>query len=146
MTMRQVLTEQQDLFSGTPMFSDRAIADQALKRGITTAWHAGFAAKGVRLLDEVRGDFAVGMQLEDGKVFLAVDRFAIRSLCYRIDGDHLRFSERADDVAGADGEILQIWMISPREPRFLDSLPALQPAPCPTPLESAPHRRKALHR
>ncbi len=40
-----------------------------------------------------------------GRCFLAVDRFAVRSLCYRQDGDTLHFAERADDLAGDAGDI-----------------------------------------
>jgi asparagine synthase (glutamine-hydrolysing) len=47
----------------------------------------------------VEGDFAVALQLDDGSVFLAVDRFAVRSLCWHIDADGLRCAERADTLA-----------------------------------------------
>lgn len=96
---------QQDLCSGIPLFADAALASQARNQGPAAAWRAGFSQKGVRVLDDVRGDFAVGIRLENGTTFLAVDRFAVRSLCYRLDGNQLYFAERADDLAGADGEI-----------------------------------------
>ena len=52
---------------------------------------------------QVGGDFAVALQLADGSVFIAVDRFAVRSLCYRIDsgvgGTTLHCAERADALA-----------------------------------------------
>ena len=51
------------------------------------------------------GDFAIGLILPDGEAFLAVDRFAIRSLCYRIDGNVLRFAERADELVDQTTEI-----------------------------------------
>ena len=41
----------------------------------------------------------------NGTVFLAVDRFAIRSLCYRQIGDQLLFAERADDLADSSTEV-----------------------------------------
>jgi asparagine synthase (glutamine-hydrolysing) len=40
-----------------------------------------------------------------GRSFLAVDRFAIRTLCFRVTPQGLEFAERADDVA-ADGAAL----------------------------------------
>ena len=45
------------------------------------------------------GDFAVGLHDGKGCVFLAVDRFAIRTLCYRLIDGHLHFAERADTLA-----------------------------------------------
>ncbi len=51
------------------------------------------------------GGFAVAVDLGDGRSFLAVDRFAEHTLCYRIDGQRLRVSTRADDLAGP-GEAL----------------------------------------
>ena len=49
----------------------------------------------------MQGDFAVGLRLGDGSVFLAVDRFAIRTICYRIRANDLLFAERADELADA---------------------------------------------
>lgn len=56
-----------------------------------------------RAAASVGGDFAVGLTLDDGSVFLAVDKFAARSVCYHIDAGKLRFAERADvlDDGGA---------------------------------------------
>ena len=47
----------------------------------------------------VTGDFAVALACPDGSVFIAVDRFAVRSLCYRVDGPALRVAARADSLA-----------------------------------------------
>lgn len=47
----------------------------------------------------VGGDFAVALRLADGRLFLAVDRFAVRSLCWRLDAGGLRCAARADDLA-----------------------------------------------
>ena len=53
---------------------------------------------------QVRGDFAVALHLADGSVFMAVDRFAIRSICYRVDGDTIHCAPRADELpAATDG-------------------------------------------
>lgn len=40
-----------------------------------------------------------------GRSVLAVDRFAIRTLCYRIDGGKLQCAERADDLAESSGDL-----------------------------------------
>lgn len=105
MTMKNTSPVPVDFFSGQPVFSDPSIKARADSHGVPVAWRAGFAEKGTSMLEEVRGDFAIGMQLENGSAFLAVDRFAIRSLCYRVDGDRLLFAEKADDVAGPGNEI-----------------------------------------
>ena len=56
-------------------------------------------------LASVAGDFALGMTDQQGRTVLAVDRFAIRSLCYRVTEDGLFFAERADELADPSVEI-----------------------------------------
>jgi asparagine synthase (glutamine-hydrolysing) len=56
-------------------------------------------------LTQVRGGFAVGMTDDHGRSFLAVDRFAAKTLCYRVNGQQLQFAERADALAGPEAEI-----------------------------------------
>lgn len=53
----------------------------------------------MRAASGVSGDFAVGLRDGNGRTFLAVDRFAIRTLCYRVDQGKLRFAARADELA-----------------------------------------------
>jgi len=49
------------------------------------------------------GGFAFGHQdAATGRTLLAVDRFAMRTLCYRVQEGRLRFAERADDLVGPD--------------------------------------------
>ena len=93
-----------DFFSGQPIFPNSTFSDKDIRDGAPTEWRRHFAEKGVGMLENIRGDFAVGMHLQNGSIFLAVDRFAIRSLCYRVDENQLVFGERADDVAGPFGE------------------------------------------
>jgi asparagine synthase (glutamine-hydrolysing) len=50
----------------------------------------------------VTGNYAVAVDLPDGKTFLAVDRFAIETLCYRVDGGRFHAAPRADALAGAE--------------------------------------------
>lgn len=89
---------------GQPRFDDGALAALATREGHEAAWHAAFSQDGARCARRVSGDFAVGLRWADGRVFLAVDRFAVRSMCYRQVGDQLLFAERADALAdGADG-------------------------------------------
>ena len=53
----------------------------------------------------VGGDFAVGLRQADGSSFMAVDRFASQTLCYRVEGKQLHFAPRADQLAGPNPEL-----------------------------------------
>ena len=53
----------------------------------------------------VQGDFAVALTRPDGSVFMAVDRFAVRTLCYRIDAGQIRVASRADELADASDDL-----------------------------------------
>jgi asparagine synthetase B (glutamine-hydrolysing) len=48
---------------------------------------------------DVAPGFAVGLSDASGRCFMAVDRFAIRSLCWRVIDGRLHCAERADDLA-----------------------------------------------
>jgi asparagine synthase (glutamine-hydrolysing) len=69
------------------------------------AWHAAFTKFGIAAPLHVRGDFAVAVTDAAGRTLLAVDRFAIRTLCYRVDGTALRYAERADALAESSPEL-----------------------------------------
>lgn len=57
-------------------------------------------AKGAEsALSSLTGEFAIAVQLSGERTLLAVDRFAIRTLCWRLQNGHFRFAERADDLA-----------------------------------------------
>jgi asparagine synthase (glutamine-hydrolysing) len=62
-------------------------------------WAAAFADQGAAAPAAVRGAFAVGLHLPDGRAFAAVDRFAEHSLCWRVIGGRVHFAERADTLA-----------------------------------------------
>ena len=90
------------LFLGQPRFSDRGLAALADTAGPEAAWRQAFAAQGERAPAAATGDFAVGLvDAASGTTFLAVDRFAVRTLCFRQQGDRLLFAERADELADA---------------------------------------------
>lgn len=64
------------------------------------------AADAVALVAGWRGEFA--LQVADaasGRAFAAVDRFSIRTLCYRVVDGKLRASERAEELAGPGAAI-----------------------------------------
>ena len=93
------------LVSGSPEFASREIAALAKSEGYLSAWRRLIGAGGKDAVKEVSGDFSVGFFDSDGRGFLAVDRFAVRSLCYRVVDGELRFAARADELADSTSEI-----------------------------------------
>ena len=89
-----------DLFLGSPRFLDVALANLANQVGAPAAWRQAVASHAGLAANKAEGDFAVGLTDAMGRVFLAVDRFAQQTLCYRVvqtpQGAALRFSDRAD--------------------------------------------------
>ena len=100
-----VTREADCLAVGKPLFSNPTLADIARQEGIGAAWRQAFRAGGVRMPESVSGNFAIALREPGGQVFLAVDRFAIRSLCYCHVGDSLKFAERADELADETTEL-----------------------------------------
>jgi asparagine synthase (glutamine-hydrolysing) len=97
---------------GAPVFSDKRLTALAQKEGMTSAWFEAVKRHGKNAAQGVQGAFAVGLQDAAGRVFLAVDRFAQQTICYRTvqtaSGLALRFSERADTLANLDGQTAEI--------------------------------------
>ena len=91
-----------NLVLGKPRFNDPALAKIATQENTEAAWRKAFELYGAQAPEKVAGDFAVAMRMPDGKVFLAIDRFAMRTLCYRQQGEQLFFAERADTLADAN--------------------------------------------
>jgi len=104
---RRTATPAATLALGKPRFGDTALAHLARGADDAAAWqamHARVVAGGgvaalVRALDAVDGEFAVGVSDDRGRTMLAVDRFAVRTLCWRVVGGRLHFAERADVLA-----------------------------------------------
>ena len=89
---------------GSPRFLDARLARLATEQGALAAWREAVAKDAKGAAAGVTGDFAVALQEPSGRSFLAVDRFAIRTLCYRVTDGQLRFAGRADELAdGASG-------------------------------------------
>ncbi|MDR2187943.1 MAG: asparagine synthase C-terminal domain-containing protein [Azonexus sp.] len=86
-----------------PQTPVRRVADD--QTGAAAHWLAAYEQRGVNAPQAVKGVFSVVINWPDGKVFCAVDRFSIHSLCYQVVGGVLRVAERADELAGVDGEI-----------------------------------------
>lgn len=91
--------------SGRHRFHDQRLHRLAGETSPISAWEEAFRTFGVDAPAQVQGDFAVALNAPGKRCFLAVDRFAVRTLCYRIVGDELRFAERADDLAGPEAEL-----------------------------------------
>jgi asparagine synthase (glutamine-hydrolysing) len=88
-----------NLFLGQARLYGQTVAEAALadtwRRALVEFGPAGAAA-------QASGAFAVALVGDDGKAFLAVDRFAIHSLCYTVEGGRLRFAARADELVGSN--------------------------------------------
>lgn len=89
----------QVLTLGAPRFSDARLSELAQAQSDAAAWRASLANGAARAAAGVEGDFAVGITDEAGRSFMAVDRFAVHSLCYRIIDGSLHFATRADELA-----------------------------------------------
>jgi asparagine synthase (glutamine-hydrolysing) len=105
MDTRLMSDQNASLTLGSPRFSDARLASLASSDGVLAAWRQAWACRGAQAASGVTGDFAVGLRAPDGRGFAAVDRFAIRTLCYRVDHGQLRFAARADELIDAETEI-----------------------------------------
>lgn len=90
---------------GKPRFSEESLDRTFQEQGALAAWLQAFHTNGVRAPEAVAGDFAIAFRDTDGRTFLAIDRFAVRTLCYRQVGNQLLFAERADELADASTEV-----------------------------------------
>ncbi|NWG31705.1 MAG: asparagine synthase [Rhodocyclaceae bacterium] len=87
---------------GQPRFADSELAALATREGDAAAWKQAFAQHGADAPNHVTGDFAVAVTLDDGRTFLAIDRFAIQTLCYRLVEGQLRVAPRADELGASE--------------------------------------------
>lgn len=83
---------------GRPRFTDPSLQSLAAEGGPAAAWPAVLAG-GNKALAATAGPFAVATFDTSGNATLAVDRFAICSLCYRVIGGRLHVADRADTLA-----------------------------------------------
>ena len=81
-------------------------ADVAPPAGLAASVLAGWHEHGVDLTARLGGSYAlVIVDTVRRSAFLAVDRFAIETLCYFTDGRTLTFADRADCVPGHDQQL-----------------------------------------
>ncbi len=87
----------------TGAFTDASTHAMLQRDGAAAAWHSLLVNTKqddrARALTTVEGSFAVGLTLPDGTSFLAVDRFAVQTLCWRVIDGRLHFADRADSLA-----------------------------------------------
>ncbi len=90
---------------GSPTFGDKAAGASSSAAGIASELLKGWHTDGAEVASRIRGAYA--LVIVDARrecVFMAVDRFAIQTLCYRVDDQMLAFSDRADCVQGGSEE------------------------------------------
>ena len=100
--MKSLVTE---LNQGHPVFPTGELNELSRNQGNLAAWKHLLATAGAQALADVSGEFAIGFSDERGRTILAVDRFAINSLCYRVDGQIISFATRADELVTPSEEI-----------------------------------------
>ena len=91
-----------DFVTGQVEFHDQRINAKAQSEGALAAWRLALSEDPSLVASCAYGDFAVGIGDGQGKTVLAVDRFGIQSLCYRIVDGRLRFAPQADQLADPD--------------------------------------------
>jgi asparagine synthase (glutamine-hydrolysing) len=84
---------------GEPRFTDSRLAALAREQGAAAAWQAALKQGATAAAAGIGGDFAVGLTDAAGRTFLAVDRFSVQTLCYRLIDGRLHFAARADELA-----------------------------------------------
>lgn len=88
-----------DFAAGSPRFEDAELAELASREGAAAAWRRAFAVHGAQAPAKVSGSFSVVTRTGDGRLYAAVDRFAVKSLCWRVIDDVVHVHERADVLA-----------------------------------------------
>jgi asparagine synthase (glutamine-hydrolysing) len=92
--------------TGSATFASPRLHKLASNFGPAIAWRAACFENGIGAAAAgASGAFSVGLSDGLGRTSLAVDRFAIHSLCYREVNGELRFAPRADVLADSRTEI-----------------------------------------
>lgn len=89
----------QQLFAGTPCFPGSAATKPTLLTDMLEAWTRQLSYGPAKAALNVEGPFSVAIRTEQGQTFMAIDRFGIHTLCYRVEGSTIRFAHRADELA-----------------------------------------------
>ena len=91
---------------GSPKFDDPEAASAARASGAAAGLLHAWRKYGSNVTAHISGPYAlIVADAQTGSVFLAVDRFAVHTLCYCHDGNRFSAAERADCVAGRGDQI-----------------------------------------
>jgi asparagine synthase (glutamine-hydrolysing) len=86
---------------GAPRFPAELEAGWPAGLDVAERWRRTVQALGPeQACRQVQGNFALALPLPDGQMLLAVDRFAVRSLCWRVLAGEVHAAPRADELAG----------------------------------------------
>lgn len=105
LSIQSLASQQVSFCTGHPRFDSKTLKVKAAEQGELKAWLETFRIYGIKAPNSVQGDFSVAIFEPNGRSFIAVDRFSIRSICYQIKNGQLQVAERADDLAGLDAEL-----------------------------------------
>ena len=100
-----MISAQRVIATGSPRFQSRQLTQLAVTRGTDAAWAAACGDGIAAAAAGASGDFSVAVIDTYGRTHLAVDRFSIQPLCYRVVGKQVRFAARADALVQAHTEI-----------------------------------------
>lgn len=84
--------------SGSPRLPNGKLLAEA-GQDVIDAWLQVFERAGGQGLADVAGDFSVALAMPDGRIVFAIDRFAVRTLCYRVSDGKIELAPRADQLA-----------------------------------------------
>jgi len=91
---------------GAPRFDSRIAAEASNRRGPVAGWLEAYRERGVEMFEGVHGAWSVVLvDAAQRRVLAAVDRFAMRQLCFTASGSVFSFASRADEVPGGSDEI-----------------------------------------
>jgi len=91
---------------GAPRFDSRIAAEAANRHGAAAGWIEAYRERGTDVFAAAHGGWSVVLiDISQRRALVAVDRFAIRPLCYGAAGNSLSFASRADEVPGATDDI-----------------------------------------
>ncbi len=84
---------------GVPRFDSRGAAEALGRHGAAAGWLEAYRERGLAMLAGAHGAWSVVLfDLAQRRAIAAVDRFAMRQICYGTSGSELHFASRADDV------------------------------------------------